>query len=255
MHRMSESGSSAHSVRFRSTHWSLISQAGGEAGDDQRRAFSELCEGYWSPVYAFLRRRGMKPEEAEDLTQDFFAELMDSGRLLQTADPEKGRFRTYLLAALKNRLANHRRGEATARRGGNVVLCSVDWSEAEKGYSAEPCHQLTPEAIFHRRWALAVLQCVLDRLTEKHRADGRERWFSQLRGFLTTDESPPYAELASQLHTTESAVRVAVCRLRRQYRDALIAEIRDTLGEDEDVDLEQAELFRALGGNFFPESV
>lgn len=226
----------------------MIADAGGENSTIRRAAIDELCQSYWPPIYAFLRRRGLSPGEAEDVTQDFFAELLDNDRLITTADPSKGKFRTYVIASLKNRLFNQQRYDRAKKRGGDVTAISVDWSEAEAKYLAEPVDHWTAEALFHRRWAITLLEGVLDRLAQTYAQQGRADWFEILRPFLTTSENPPYEVIADQLQTTSAAARVAVCRLRKHYREQLIQEIGSTLGEGEDVASEQAELLKALQG-------
>ncbi|MEM9587231.1 MAG: sigma-70 family RNA polymerase sigma factor [Planctomycetota bacterium] len=239
--------SSTHPPRFQSTHWSLIVRATGDRSD-RGDALEALCQGYWYPVYAFVRRRGLDRESAEDFTQDFFAALIDGGRLLQSANPSKGRFRTYLLAAVKHRLANWKRDRTTQKRGGHVQTFSVDWADAEQKYAAEPTDGWTPETVFHRRWAMTVLARVLDELKQHYADRGRTDWFEAMRPMLVTAETPDYASLAERLDASESAVRVALHRLRKHYADALRVEIGATLDDDQDADAERIELLRALTG-------
>jgi RNA polymerase sigma-70 factor (ECF subfamily) len=234
--------------RFRTTQWSLVVRAASAEGSGQQAALADLCRAYWYPVYVFIRRRGFDAGESEDLTQDFFSELLDKRGLLETADPTRGRFRTYLLAGVKHHLSKHRRRQAAEQRGGKVHTLSVDWMGAEQRYATEPVDGWTADAIFHRRWALTLLEQVLARLSEHYAAHGRGEWFERLRPYLTTDDQPAYADLAETLGTTPSAVRVAVHRLRKHYREALEAEIRSTVGESDSTEDERAELWRALGG-------
>ncbi len=232
--------------QFQTTRWSMIAHAAEDSSPDQRAALEELCWAYWQPVYAFIRRSGLDPHQAEDLTQDFFADLVDRGPLIETADPAQGRFRTYLLAAVKNRMANFRRDAAVIKRGGNVQTFSMDAATAEQRYAAEPVDGWTPEALFNRRWALTLLENVLDQLQRQYARADRDDWFRAMHPFLTTDDRPPYDELARQLGTTNAATRVAVHRLRKQYRDALAAAIAATLGEGETVAEERMELLQSL---------
>ncbi|MCG8652541.1 MAG: ECF-type sigma factor, partial [Pirellulales bacterium] len=154
--------------RFQTTRWSVIAHAGEGASPAQQAALEDLCQAYWQPVYAFVRRSGFGRHQAEDLTQDFFAELVDQRRLLRAADHQRGRFRTFLLAAVKNHMANHRRQAATLKRGGGVELFSIDTDDAERRYSVEPKEGWTPEALFNRRWALTLLENVLDQLAQHY---------------------------------------------------------------------------------------
>ena len=245
---MVDMSNSVYTPRFRSTHWSMVARAAGEVGSECTAALEELCQDYWVPVYTFLRRRGLDAAEAEDVTQEFFTELLTNRRRLAAADPAEGRFRTYLLAGVKHRLANHHRRATAVRRGGDATPLSFDWTEAEQKYLAEPTNGWTAEAVFNRRWALTLLDRVLTNLGDYYRDQGRGSWFESLRRFLTTDEKPSYEELAEQLETTPSAVRVAVHRLRKHYRNTLVAEIRATIGGSDDADDERSELLRALAG-------
>lgn len=208
----------------------------------------DLCCIYWPPVYAFIRRSGFDPHAAEDLTQDFFSDLIQRDKLLSSADQNAGRFRTYLLAAVKHSLANFRRHGAAKKRGGDVRTLAVDWNDAERRYAAEPVDGWTPEAIFHRRWAMTLLQRVLEQLHGGFADAGREQWFQAMSPFLTGDSKPQYQELAVQLGTTPAAIRVAVHRLRKQYRDALAAEIAGTLGDPDAIHEERITLLNALSG-------
>lgn len=237
------------SARFQTTRWSIIADAANGSGPDQRDALEELCRSYWQPVYVFVRRSGFSAPEAEDLTQDFFADLVQRGPLIESADRTQGKFRTYLLAAVKNRIANHHRDAAAIKRGGDVQFFSIDAAAAERRYDAEPASGWTAEALFHRRWALTLLDRVLQRLADSYERSGRKEWFESLRPFLTTGEKPAHDELAKRLETTASAVRVSIHRLRKQYRDALAAEIATTLGEDQSVADERGELLRSLTGD------
>lgn len=236
------------SPAFQTTRWSLIARAAEDSGPLQQAALEDLCRSYWRPIYSFIRHSGLGRHQAEDLTQDFFADLVDHGPLIETADPSQGRFRTYLLAAVKHRLANQRREASAARRGGKVQTFSIDWNDAELRYASEPTDGWTAEAIYNRRWALTLLENVLDKLAERYDQADRKEWFDAMRPFLTSDDQPPHHDLAQRLGTTASAIRVAVHRLRKQYRDALAAEINTTLGDGETVADERGELLRSLLG-------
>ena len=241
--------SAAPGPQFLTTRWSVIAQAAAPLQPQQQMALQELCAAYWMPVYAFIRRSGMEAHQAEDSTQDFFLDLVNNRRLLETADQAHGRFRSYLLAAVKHHLAHWRRGQRAQKRGGGRHLLPLDFADAERCYAAEPSDGWTAEALFHRRWALTLLDRVLQQLAERHAAAGRGAWFEALQPYLTAgDDCPPQDDVAQRLGTTPAAVRVAIHRLRRQYRDALTAEIAATLGDETAVIDERTELFRALSG-------
>ena len=206
-----------------------------------------LCGQYWLPVYSFVRSRNFDAPTAEDITQDFFSHLVQQSTLLKRADPANGRFRTYLLAAVKNHIANHRRGQNAIKRGGGFTTFSID-VDAERRYLAEPTDNWTAEAIFNRQWAIALLDHVLNRLAQRYEDRDRTNWFETIRPFLTINARPSYDQLAEQLGTTPAAARVAVHRIRKEYRDALACEIAATIGEGESVSDERTELLRALNG-------
>jgi RNA polymerase sigma-70 factor (ECF subfamily) len=235
---------------FPSTQWSriLAARQGDPAGTEARTALADLCRAYWYPLYAFIRRRDHDPEAAQDLTQEFFARLLEAD-FLAGVDRAKGKFRAFLLAACTHFLSNQRDLLRAQKRGGGQRILSIDAADAEGRYTLEPSHRLTPEALFTRRWALTVLAQALDRLRDEHQAAGaaqRER-FEVLRATLTSDGGRvPYAELAARLGLTEGAVQVAVHRLRRRYREILRQSIAATLEDPADVDDEIRDLFAAL---------
>jgi RNA polymerase sigma-70 factor (ECF subfamily) len=234
--------------QFASTRWTQILAAADPAHPDTREALAALCRIYWPPLYAFVRRRGFGPADAEDLTQGFFARLL---RLDSLADVrrERGRFRAFLLASLKNYLADERDRARAEKRGAGLVA-SIEATAAEAGFQREPADAAaTPDAAFDRAWALTLLDTVATRLRTDYAAAGQENVFSTLSFSLTGDRSAlPYAELAAQLGLTEPAVRVAVHRLRKRYRQLLREEIAQTVARPEDVDDELRELRRALAG-------
>jgi RNA polymerase sigma-70 factor (ECF subfamily) len=236
------------SGRFETTRWSMI-LAAGKAGDDgAREALARLCETYWYPLYAHARRKGNPPEVAEDLTQGFFAELLEKG-WVGAADPQRGRFRTFLLTAFRRHLSRARDRDGAKKRGGDRRRLSLDFEDGERRYSLEPVHDLTAERVFDRRWALTLLDRVLGLLRERMEECGRERQFAALRPFLPGGgEGRPYAEIAGELGLTEGAVKVAVHRLRARYRDLLRAEIGETVEDPGRVDDEIRDLMAALAG-------
>lgn len=234
-------------ANFTPTHWTVVLAAAGQADSTRARdALERLCRNYWLPIYAFVRRQGNNPHDAQDLTQEFFARLLEKNYLAH-ADREKGRFRSFLLASVKHFLANEWDKAKAQKRGGGFTLISIDTALGESSLGSEPADILTAEKIFDRRWALALLEQVLRRLREEYTRDGKEKQFEQLKATLTeTSRSLPYAEIATRLATSEGAVKVAVHRLRQRYRELLRAEIADTVAGVEDVDDEIRNLFSAL---------
>jgi RNA polymerase sigma factor (sigma-70 family) len=228
--------------RFATTRWSLVAAAKDPAA---RQALAELCGLYWYPVYAFVRRQGNSADDAGDLTQEFFARLIERAGIA-AADPAKGRFRSYLLGACRHFLANERDRAATKKRGGDRIVESLNLTDAERRYAAEPADDHTPEQIFERRWALTLLDAVLTGLRAEYATAGQEMLFDRLKSSLTGDATP-YADLAAELGITEGAVKVAAHRLRRRYRDRLRAAIAETVASPDDVEEEIRDLFAALG--------
>ena len=234
---------------FGTTRWSLIVAAGDSNNPDCRRALDELCGAYWYPVYAFLRRSGRDPDAAQDLTQGFFARLLEK-QTLKAADQERGRFRSYLLTALKFYLSNERQRERAQKRGGGQAPIPLDRNTAEKHYSLEPVEEQTPEALFERRWALALLERALDRLREELKRSASPERSLRLVGCLTGDDGRGrYKQLAAELEMSESAVKVAVHRLRRRFGDLLREEVAHTVEGPEQVEEELRHLFAVIGGS------
>lgn len=223
--------------------------AGGEPGEAGREALESLCAAYWYPLYAFLRRRGSGEEEARDLVQGFFASFLGSGSLSR-ADPEKGRFRAYLLGALKHHVADARDRENAQKRGGGRAPLPLELEGAEARYAAEPVDSATPERLFERRWALTVLERALERLREEQRARGRGAVFDRLKGHLTTaGDEGTHRDAARDLDLSAGAVKVNVHRLRARYGELIREEVGHTLERPEDLEDELGSLFRALGGD------
>ncbi len=230
---------------FRTTRWSLIAAAGSTAGPDRSQALADLCRLYWYPVYAHVRRRTPDPHKAEDLTQSFFARLLEKNDLA-AADPARGKFRTFLLTACQHFLANQHDHDTAQKRGGGVVLLPINFGEGEERFTREPAVRVTPEAEFERRWAMALLDQTLKELRAEYAEAGKGKLFDALKGLLAGDTTP-YRELGQLLGLTEGAVKVAVHRLRQRYREKLRAVITETVDTPADVDDEIRDLFAALG--------
>jgi RNA polymerase sigma factor (sigma-70 family) len=218
--------------RFATTHWSMVRSAGCGRSPETDRALATLCENYWFP----LRRAGRSAEDAQDLTQEFFARLLDR-RFLAKADRQKGKFRTFLLAAMKHFLADQRDRARAQKRGGGKTVISFDALDAETRYRLEPADDLTPEKMFEKQWALSLLERVLSRLDGEMAADGKATQFEALKDTLTGARSSSYAAVGAKLEMSEGAVKVAAHRMRRRYRALLQEEIAQTVaGADEIAD-------------------
>ncbi len=231
-------------AKFPTTRWSRVVAAG---DGDAREALAELCAGYWFPLYAFIRRKGNDPERALDLTQGYFARLLER-RTVAAADPARGRFRSFLMADCGHFLAHERERDQAGKRGGGRSVLSIDARDAEGRYALEPAHEETPERLFERDWALALLEGVLAGLRAEYERTGRGAVFEVLKGVLTGGgRAVPQSELARRLGTTEAAAQVAVHRLRKRYREAVRAAIAATVADEGEVEDELRTLFAALG--------
>lgn len=231
---------------FPTTHWSLVLSAGVGSQPNAQAALERLCRAYWYPLYANVRRQGRGVEEAQDLTQEFFARLLGK-EYLRHADPVRGRFRTFLLTALKRFLVNDWEKGRAAKRGDGQPVISWDQRETETRFLAEPADRSTPENAFEKRWAVAMLEQVLGRLREEFTANGQAERFERLKVLLWGEKgSPPYAGVAAELGLTEGALKVAVHRLRQRYRELLRAEVADTVARPEEVDDELRHLIAVL---------
>jgi len=231
---------------FTTTHWSLVLAAGHGSRPDASVALATLCETYWYPLYYYVRRRGYRAEEAQDLTQEFFARLLAKG-YLKVADPDRGRFRSFLLASLNHFLANEWRRRSARKRGGGKPAISLNAASAETRYRQEPAHNLTPEKAYERRWALLLLEKSLSKLRDEYAASGKAGVFERLSEFLGGAERVPYEKAARELDMTEGAVKVAVHRLRKRCRAILRAEVAQTVADPADVDEELRHLMAAVG--------
>jgi RNA polymerase sigma-70 factor (ECF subfamily) len=231
---------------FATTHWTAVQRACRSDTTSARKALEKLCQAYWFPLYAYVRRRGHSVEDAQDLTQEFFARLLER-QWLARADESKGRFRTFLLTALERFLANEWDKARALKRGGGRRFVPVQFGTAETRYGVEPADERTPEQAFEYRWALTMLEEALKGLEADFHNEGEAELFTALKPCLVGDRaSQPYAELALKLEMTESAIKVAVHRLRRRYRDRLRAEVAQTVLSPGDVDAEMRHLFNVL---------
>ena len=235
------------SSQFPTTRWTMVVAAGDPHRKEARSALVALCENYWYPLYAYLRRRGYAADQAQDLTQDFFVRMLE-GRYLDRADPEKGRFRSFLLTSLKFFVADEEDRQRAHKRGGGAVV-SLEFSAGEDRYQREPAHDETPERLFERRWALSVLDQVVEKLRTEFVRHGRPEHFDQLKVFLLGRSDAPYAALALEMNTSEGALKVAIHRLRKRYRELFRQEIADTVADPAEVESELRFLAAVLTGN------
>jgi RNA polymerase sigma-70 factor (ECF subfamily) len=229
---------------FRTTHWSLVSLAGDADSPRATAALEKLCQTYWLPLYSYIRRQGYGPHDAQDLAQGFFARLLRMNSLASVG-PEKGKFRTFLLAALNHFLSDERDHARAEKRGGGKNLISLD--EAEERYLEIPAPDLTPEKLYARRWALTVMEQALGRLGKEYGTAGNAALFEQLSGFLSREAGPgEYDSAAQPLGMSPGAMAVAVHRLRQRYRECVRFELSQTVTSHEDLELEMKHLFEAL---------
>jgi len=233
---------------FRTTRWSQVVAAGDSAHPDFRPALASLCETYWFPVYAYLRRRGCDPDAARDLTQGFFCTVLEK-RSLSVADPERGRFRSFLLRSVQYYYSHERERERAQKRGGRdaPVTLDLDVETAEGRYRREPVDTRTPEHVFTRRWALTLLDRTKRRLRDEMIRSGKSERFEALACFLTDDGTgTPYSRVAAELEMSEQALKVAIHRLRKRYGQLLREEVGHTVDAPERVDEEIRFLFEAM---------
>src|SRR5215831_6989574 len=232
--------------QFPATRWSLVVAAGDPHRKEARSALVSLYESYWYPLYAYLRRRGYSSDQAQDLTQEFFVRVIE-GRYLDRAEPEKGRFRAFLLTSLKFFVADDEDRQRALKRGGGLVV-PLDFPSGEERYQNEPAHDETPERIFERRWALLVLDRVVERLRNEFVQHGRPDHFEHLKVFLLGQSDAPYAALAQELNTSEVALKIAIHRLRKRYRELFRQEIADTVADPAEVESELRHLAAVITG-------
>lgn len=232
--------------QFNTTHWSIVLLAGKEESGHSAEALEKLCRMYWPPLYSFIRRRGYGPEDAQDLTQKFFALLLER-KDFGAADPRKGKFRTYLLSALTHFLSNERDWAKAAKRGGGEQIISLDALQLEQGYSAEPAISGSPDKAFDARWAATVLDKALQDLHKEMKGAGKTEFFEQVKIYLTNEPGPgDYPALAARFHMSNQALAVAVHRLRHRYRELVREEVSQTVSTAFEVDEEMRHLYQAL---------
>lgn len=234
---------------FRTTRWSRVARAASPAQPHGPTALAEMCQDYWPPLYAFARRLGRSPPDAEDLTQGFFAALIEKNTLA-AAEPSRGKLRTFLLAAFQHHIADMAKREHALKRGGAAETLSIDAAEAEEWFACEPAERETPETLYHRRWAMLLLERALDQLETERAAAGQGAEVAVLRTFLslTVSGAATYDEAATKLGWTLNATRVAVFRLRARYRELLLNLVAATLDDENPstVEDEMRELLAAL---------
>jgi len=236
-------------ARFQDTHWRVVVAAGDTSSPQAGVALAELCRTYWYPLYAFIRRKGNGPHDAQDLTQAFFARLLEKHYVAQ-ADRERGRFRTFLLAALTHFLADEWDKTRRLKRGGGREIISFDAASAEERYRMEPLDQLDAAKLYERRWVTTLFDKVLARLEEEFRDSGKGELFDGLKGsLLAEDDGLSYAELGARLGLKEDAVKQAVRRMRRRYRELFREEIAQTVAGPGEVEDELKHLFAVLSGD------
>lgn len=231
---------------FPTTHWSLILSSANDTGAAADAALAELCRAYWYPVYSFIRTRSSSADQAQDLTQEFFLHLLARG-VFGAANPAAGRFRSFLAASLKHFLADQADRRNAQKRGGGVVMLPIDLTGAEERFTRDLAYGETPERIFDRQWALAVVTQTCDQLRDALTREGRSGLFHHLGAYLPGGSEPSScADLAEQLGMTEGAIKVAIHRLRRRYRELLRANVSHTLANPKELDDEIRFLLRSL---------
>jgi len=238
---MSSSASGPNSAQpdagsFATTHWSVVLMAGQADSPEANEALEKLCRTYWYPLYVYVRRQGNSPEDAQDLTQNFFSRLLEKNYCAK-ADRDRGKFRTFLLGSLKNFLVNEWKRASRLKRGGDLTFLSIDANVAEDRYATEPANESNPDAAYEQRWAITLIEHVLATLRREYSAADKARLFEELKGFIWGDKSTAsYAEIAGHLNLTEGSVKVSVHRLRQRFRELLRAEVAHTVARPEDID-------------------
>jgi RNA polymerase sigma factor (sigma-70 family) len=235
----------SHNRRFETTHWSVVVAAGDAESAAGRSALAALCETYWTPVYAFIRRSGRSSEEAKDLTQAFFAMLLEKN-YVRDAKQERGRFRSFLLTSVRHFLANEYDHAHAQKRGGQVVHVPLEVEHGERLYQHEAVEHETPEHIYERQWALTVLEAARAQVALRFEGERRQQMFEKLRPFLTGDDPASYGDLARELGMTEGALRVAVHRVRQQWGESLRELVAETVGSPEEAADELRHLMAVL---------
>jgi len=239
-------GAASRDREFATTRWSLVISAGQNSSPESQRALASLCETYWPPLYAYVRRRVPDVNEAQDLTQAFFAELLEKN-YVGTATPARGRFRAFLLTALKHFLSKERDRARAQKRGGGRRLYSLDFASADSALQVDPAAGLTAEQCFDKQWAITLLNQIMDRLQSEFERSGKARLFLELKGFLIGEHGEStYAQVAARLNMMEAAARKAASRMRMRYRELLRDEIAQTVAGPDEVDEEVRNLLAAL---------
>ena len=234
------------SQRFATTQWSQVLAAQGSSDTRARTALETLCSAYWYPLYVYVRHQGYRADEAADLTQGYFAELLGKD-FLKSVDPAKGRFRSFLLASLRHYLSRERQRAGAQKRGGDAETLSIDTDDAETRFNIEPVDTLTPEQLFEHRWALTVLERAMAALEQDSVESGNEVQFERLKPYLTGLEPHlPYKQVAADLGISKGAVKTAVYRLRKRYGVKLRAEIAQTVADPDEVDEEVRHLLATI---------
>lgn len=231
--------------RFESTQWSLVIQAKQRSSPEGRIAFSQLCERYWYPLYAHVRSRGFSADQAQDLTQGFFQRVIEKN-YIGDADPNRGKFRTFLLTSLSNFLANEYDKRTAAKRGGAQAPISLEFANAERWFAIEVGASDSPEQVWNRQWARSLLDRVIELLRVEYQHSGKDELFAELKQFLVDIAPEPSRDIAERLNMTPAAVRVAVHRLRSEYRVKIRSEIAATVEDPADVQEEIAALFQSF---------
>ena len=232
--------------RFATTHWSVVLAAGDNSSPQHREALETLCRIYWFPIYAYLRRQGYGAHDAEDQTQGFFTHMIEKYDLCR-ADPNRGRFRSFLLSMLKHFVADQRDRSHAQKRGGGKRVFSFDFADAETRYKLEPLQQISPDRLFEKSWALAVLDQTMARLKAETSRSNRQKQFEHLKVYLAGQtHTIPYCDMAEKLDMTEGSVKVAIHRLRKRYRELLWEQIAQTVSSTEEIESEIQALFAAL---------
>jgi len=241
-----QAGENIPRAAFAGTRWSVVMKARDKDAPEARAALSELCRMYWYPLYSFVRRSGYGHHEAEDMTQGFFQHLIGRDGFAHV-DPAKGRFRSFLISSMKNFLANERERAGAKKRGGGQIHVSIDMADADGRYSCEPADNSTPESIFDRQWAMAVLERVINVLKKEYGDKGRGDIFAALQDSITGSAAEAsYTEIAKRLDTSEGNLKIMIHRLRRRFGETLRGEILQTVESDADVDGEIRHLMSCL---------
>lgn len=233
---------SGASPKFQPTQWTLIRRAS-FGSTESREALETLCHAYWFPIYAFIRRSGRTPHDAQDLTQEFFARFLETNSIVR-ADPKRGKFRTFLLGALKNFLTDAHRRATAWKRGGGMKIVSFEETEAEERYRLEPVDHRTPDQVYQQRWLVELLDRAMARLGDEFRAAGKERQFQVLKIFLSQEgDDESYERAGRQLNTSAKTIAVAVHRVRRRFRQVVRSTIGNTVSSPEEIEEEYRSLF------------